>query len=70
MAKPRKFDVEPHQRIKGITREKFAVQIREQYDSGMSVRAVAQLHGRSYGNIHRVLAETDTTMRPRGGHHR
>jgi hypothetical protein len=33
----------------------------------MSVRDVATLHGRSYGSVHRLLAETGATMRPRGG---
>ncbi|WP_410611393.1 helix-turn-helix domain-containing protein [Amycolatopsis sp. lyj-109] len=38
-----------------------------QYDSGLTVRAVAELNGVSYGKIYRLLQDTDVQLRPRGG---
>ncbi len=55
----------PKQRITGTDRERFAVQLAEQYSSGMSVREIAKLHGRSYGNIHHVLTESGVVLRRR-----
>ncbi|MGW1144967.1 helix-turn-helix domain-containing protein [Streptomyces sp. NPDC002454] len=41
------------------------------YDDGASIRAIAAKTGRSYGFIHRLLAERpDVTFRERGGANR
>ncbi len=55
--------------ITGAAREELARTMREQYERGMSIRSIAETHGRSYGFVHRVLTETDTPLRARGGNH-
>ncbi|MER7224767.1 helix-turn-helix domain-containing protein [Streptomyces rubradiris] len=43
--------------------------MKEQYEGGRSIRAIAEAYGRSYGFVHRVLTETDVSLRSRGGEH-
>mgnify|MGYP001436628772 CR=1 FL=1 len=40
------------------------------YDSGASIRALAQETGRSYGGVHRLLTDAGVTFRSRGGDRR
>jgi hypothetical protein len=40
------------------------------YDNGASIRQLAEDTGRSYGFVHRLLAEADVTLRGRGGNTR
>ena len=54
-------------RITGDEREKLAGDLRQQYDSGKSIRELAEASGRSYGFVHRILSESGTTLRGRGG---
>jgi predicted transcriptional regulator len=54
-------------RITGSDRNKLASDLRKQYDKGKSIRELAASHGRSYGFVHRVLSESGTTLRGRGG---
>ena len=54
-------------RIIGTDRTKLAVELKKQYDKGKSIRELAVAHGRSYGFVHRVLAEAGVTLRSRGG---
>jgi Helix-turn-helix domain len=54
-------------RITGAERTKLATDLRKQYDKGRSIRELASSSGRSYGFVHRVLAESGTTLRGRGG---
>jgi lambda repressor-like predicted transcriptional regulator len=54
-------------RITGVARDKLATELKKKYDKGASIRALAESTGRSYGFIHRVLSETDVTLRSRGG---
>jgi len=54
-------------RIVGRDREKLAADFRKKYDGGASIRALAEASGRSYGFVHRVLKDTGTTLRGRGG---
>jgi hypothetical protein len=54
-------------RIGGEERGRLAADIKRQYEAGTSIRALAESTGRSYGFIHRLLAESDVTMRARGG---
>jgi hypothetical protein len=54
-------------RITGQARDKLASDLRRKYDAGQSIRALAESSGRSYGFVHRILTESGTTLRGRGG---
>ena len=54
-------------RITGNDRDKLAADLRKKYDSGKSIRELAASTGRSYGFVHRILSESGTTLRGRGG---
>lgn len=54
-------------RITGQSRDKLAADLRKKYDAGQSIRALAESSGRSYGFVHRILTESGTTLRGRGG---
>ncbi|CAM5339666.1 hypothetical protein SGLAM104S_08353 [Streptomyces glaucescens] len=45
-------------------------EMKRQYEQGLSIRAIAEAHGRSYGFVHRVLTEAEAPLRNRGGDHR
>ncbi|MFD7691654.1 helix-turn-helix domain-containing protein [Streptomyces sp. NPDC059781] len=53
--------------ITGTARAELAREMKEQYENGLSIRAIAEAHGRSYGFVHRVLTEADAPLRSRGG---
>lgn len=54
-------------RVTGAEREKLAAELKARYDSGESIRSLAAATGRSYGFVHRMLSESGTTLRGRGG---
>jgi hypothetical protein len=54
-------------RITGGERSKLAADLKRQYSSGRSIRELAAETGRSYGFVHRILSESGTTLRGRGG---
>ncbi len=54
-------------RVTGPAREKLAADLKRKYESGASIRALAEETGRSYGFVHRMLSEADVTLRGRGG---
>lgn len=54
-------------RLTGEDRDKLAAELVRKYESGSSIRALAEETGRSYGFVHRVLSESDVTLRGRGG---
>lgn len=54
-------------RLTGADRDKLAAELARKYESGSSIRALAEETGRSYGFVHRVLSESDVTLRGRGG---
>lgn len=54
-------------RITGGDRTKLAADLKKQYSSGRSIRELAGETGRSYGFVHRLLAESGVTLRGRGG---
>ncbi len=54
-------------RVTGSDRNRLATDLKTRYDSGESIRALANATGRSYGFIHRILTETGVTLRGRGG---
>ncbi|MDQ6648949.1 MAG: helix-turn-helix domain-containing protein [Actinomycetota bacterium] len=54
-------------RVTGAERDKLAVDLRKKYDGGQSIRHLAEASGRSYGFVHRILSESGTSLRGRGG---
>ncbi|MGB9378294.1 MAG: helix-turn-helix domain-containing protein [Mycobacteriales bacterium] len=54
-------------RVTGSDRTKLASDLTKKYSSGQSIRALAASTGRSYGFVHRMLSESGTTLRGRGG---
>jgi hypothetical protein len=54
-------------RVTGTAREKLATELKKKYDSGASIRALAEETGRSYGFVHRMLSESGVSLRGRGG---
>ena len=54
-------------RVTGNERDKLASELRKKYDAGQSIRLLAASSGRSYGFVHRILSESGTTLRGRGG---
>jgi Helix-turn-helix domain len=54
-------------RVTGSDRSELANNLKNRYDSGESIRALANATGRSYGFIHRLLTETGVELRGRGG---
>ncbi|MCU0279399.1 MAG: helix-turn-helix domain-containing protein [Candidatus Nanopelagicales bacterium] len=54
-------------RITGAEREKMTASLKKQYDKGASIRELAAETGRSYGFVHRLLVESETQLRGRGG---
>ena len=54
-------------RITGPERDKLAADLKKKYDKGESIRVLAENSGRSYGFVHRILSESGTTLRGRGG---
>jgi hypothetical protein len=54
-------------RVTGADRTKLASELQKRYSAGESIRALASSTGRSYGFIHRILAESGVTLRSRGG---
>jgi predicted transcriptional regulator len=54
-------------RVTGDDRGKLAADLKEKYESGQSIRLLAESSGRSYGFVHRILSESGVTLRGRGG---
>ncbi|MER6760078.1 MULTISPECIES: helix-turn-helix domain-containing protein [Amycolatopsis] len=54
-------------RITGPARDKIREILKTKYEKGATVRALAEECGRSYGFVHRVLAESGVRMRGRSG---
>jgi hypothetical protein len=54
-------------RVTGADRTKLASDLQKRYSAGESIRALAASTGRSYGFIHRILAESGVKLRSRGG---
>ncbi len=54
-------------RVTGSERDRIAADLRTKYDSGASIRTLADATGRSYGFVHRILTETGAALRGRGG---
>jgi transposase len=54
-------------RITGVERERLTDELKTKYEQGASIRELAEQTGRSYGFVHRLLNESDTSLRGRGG---
>ena len=54
-------------RVTGSDRDRLTSDLRKKYDGGESIRTLAESTGRSYGFVHRILSESGTTLRGRGG---
>jgi hypothetical protein len=57
-------------RVVRAARAELAAELGAQYDNGASIRQLAEQTGRSYGFVHRLLADADVTLRGRGGNTR
>ncbi|KJY42288.1 hypothetical protein VR41_08540 [Streptomyces sp. NRRL B-1568] len=51
----------------GEERAVFAAELKKAYLNGASIRALSEETGRSFGWVHRMLAEAGVTFRTRGG---
>ncbi|MFM9760785.1 helix-turn-helix domain-containing protein [Streptomyces scabiei] len=60
-------EVKPGSPVIGAARQKLAADLKKKYESGASIRELAQEIGRSYGLVHRILSESKVTFRSRGG---
>jgi hypothetical protein len=54
-------------RVTGSARDQLTSDLKKKYDGGASIRSLAESTGRSYGFVHRILSESGTTLRGRGG---
>jgi hypothetical protein len=54
-------------RVTGGDRDRLAADLKRKYESGQSIRLLAQTSGRSYGFVHRILSESGASLRGRGG---
>lgn len=54
-------------RITGSERDTLTEELKSRYEQGASIRSLANETGRSYGFIHRLLVESETALRGRGG---
>ena len=62
--------LKPRSRVSGQARIELARKLKERYDGGATIRILADELNRSYGFVHRLLAEESTSMRGRGGSQR
>ncbi|WP_327324173.1 helix-turn-helix domain-containing protein [Streptomyces sp. NBC_01210] len=53
--------------LPGPDRDKVAAELKSQYEKGASIRSLAESSGRSYGGVHRLLADAGAAFRSRGG---
>lgn len=54
-------------RVTGDERNSLASTLKQKYSEGTSIRDLASETGRSYGFVHRILTESGTELRGRGG---
>jgi predicted transcriptional regulator len=60
-------DLKKGARITGDDRSNLARDLKSRYDGGASIRSLAAETGRSYGFVHRILSESEVSLRSRGG---
>jgi N6-adenosine-specific RNA methylase IME4 len=59
-------DLEPHQRLTGVSQAAVAAELRNLYEGGASIRAIAEEHGYSLQRVRSLLMLAHTRMRERG----
>jgi hypothetical protein len=59
--------IAPRQRLTGPAAVKFVQWAKAQYEYGAAIRMIAAASGRSYGAVHRTLAQAGVQFRRRGG---
>ncbi|MFJ8345100.1 helix-turn-helix domain-containing protein [Streptomyces sp. NPDC094153] len=52
--------------LTGDERRIVATEFAQMYQAGASIRAIARQTGRSYGAVHKLLADAGVQFRPRG----
>jgi len=60
-------EIKKGSRVIGDERGKLAADLKGKYESGQSIRLLAEATGRSYGFVHRMLSESGVALRGRGG---
>ncbi len=60
-------EVKKGARITGSDRATLATDLSRKYSDGASIRSLAEETGRSYGFVHRILKESEVSLRSRGG---
>lgn len=58
---------DPNRQVRGEERRQLTERVTAAYDQGRSIRDIATSIGRSYGFVHRLLAEAGVDFRTRGG---
>jgi hypothetical protein len=53
-------------RITGADRAKLAGELTKRYTAGASIRELADELSRSFGFVHKILTESEVTLRSRG----
>ncbi|MFP5346888.1 MAG: helix-turn-helix domain-containing protein [Actinomycetes bacterium] len=60
-------DIPKGRRIVGEARASLTTDLAKRYEKGASIRELAEMTGRSYGFVHRLLKDSGATLRSRGG---
>ena len=58
---------DPNRQVRGEERRELTGRVTAAYEKGQSIRDIASTIGRSYGFVHRLLAEAGVDFRTRGG---
>lgn len=58
---------DPNRQVRGEERRELTAYVTAEYEKGQSIRDIASTIGRSYGFVHRLLAEAGVDFRTRGG---
>lgn len=58
---------DPNRQVRGDERRELTEHVTAAYEKGQSIRGIASTIGRSYGFVHRLLAEAGVDFRTRGG---
>ena len=58
---------DPNRQVRGDERRALTERVTAAYRQGQSIRVIASTIGRSYGFVHRLLAEAGVDFRTRGG---
>lgn len=58
---------DPNRQVRGDERRELTAYVTAEYEQGRSIRDIASTIGRSYGFVHRLLAEAGVDFRTRGG---